>query len=276
MEGGTNDDMIQKRFGLDIPVFVILQEKLEDILSKAPDWWGTSDKDIYDNLIFVMSPATAEIIAEKIGEPTKELEQICICDNTIFGLSTGINIVDLVNPEKLFFIGNRNFEVNEVFDVEINDLSKTFHVRKLDKDDVELIYNLSCKNHIFYQYHPPFVTRESILDDMEALPPGTSYDDKFYVGFFENESLVAIMDLILDYPAKEIAFIGLFMTNIQYQHKGVSSKIISEIAMYLKSLGYKKIRLGVDKGNPQSYSFWSKNNFNVISEDTYILMELDI
>lgn len=47
--------MIQKRFGLDIPVFVILQEKLEDILSKAPDWWGTSDKDIYDNLIFVMS-----------------------------------------------------------------------------------------------------------------------------------------------------------------------------------------------------------------------------
>lgn len=84
MEGGTNDDMIQKRFGLDIPVFVILQEKLEDILSKAPDWWGTSDKDIYDNLIFVMSPATAEIIAEKIGEPTKELEQICICDNTIF------------------------------------------------------------------------------------------------------------------------------------------------------------------------------------------------
>ena len=91
-------------------VFVILQEKLEDILSKAPDWWGTSDKDIYDNLIFVMSPATAEIIAEKIGEPTKELEQICICDNTIFGLSTGINIVDLVNPEKLFFIGNRNFE----------------------------------------------------------------------------------------------------------------------------------------------------------------------
>ena len=52
-----------------------LQEKLEDILSKAPDWWGTSDKDIYDNLIFVMSLATAEIIAEKIGEPTKELEQ---------------------------------------------------------------------------------------------------------------------------------------------------------------------------------------------------------
>ena len=105
--------MIQKRFGLDIPVFVILQEKLEDI---------------YDNLIFVMSPATAEIIAEKIGEPTKGLEQICICDNTIFGLSTGINIVDLVNPEKLFFIGNRNFEFyGEIYSYEkIQDCSDTY------------------------------------------------------------------------------------------------------------------------------------------------------
>ena len=161
-------------------------------------------------------------------------------------------------------------------DVKIKDLSKTFYVRKLDKDDIELIYDLSCKNHIYYQYHPPFVTRESILDDMKALPPGKSYNDKYYIGFYENDSLVAIMDLILDYPTKGIAFIGLFMTNIQYQHKGIGSNIISEITMSLKSLGYRKIRLGVDKGNPQSYSFWSKNNFNVVSEDKYILMELDI
>ena len=161
-------------------------------------------------------------------------------------------------------------------DVKIKDLSKTFYVRKLDKDDIEMIYDISYKNHIYYQYHPPFVTRESILDDMKALPPGKSYDDKYYIGFFENDSLVAIMDLILDYPTKGIAFIGLFMTNIQYQHKGIGSNIISEITMSLKSLGYRKIRLGVDKGNPQSYSFWSKNNFNVVSEDKYILMELDI
>ena len=136
--------------------------------------------------------------------------------------------------------------------MEIKSLSKRFYVRKLDRNDVEMIYDMSCENNIFYRYHPPFVTKESILEDMEALPPGKSYDDKFYVGFFENENLVAIMDLILDYPEKEIAFIGLFMTNIQYQNKGIGSKIISEIVTYLKSLGYKKIRLGVDKGNLQS------------------------
>lgn len=111
---------------------------------------------------------------------------------------------------------------------------------------------------------------------MTALPPQKSCDDKFYVGFFEDKSLVAIMDLILDYPVKEIAFIGLFMTNTDYQRKGIGSKIIREVIMYLKSLGYKEIRLGVDKGNQQSYSFWRKNNFIPIREESYILMGLTL
>ena len=77
-------DSIANRLALDIPVFVIPQKRLVDILNSAPDWWGSPDKDIYDNLIFVMPPASAEDVAGKIGEPTKELEQICIRDNSIF------------------------------------------------------------------------------------------------------------------------------------------------------------------------------------------------
>ena len=41
----------------------------------------------------------------------------------------------------------------------------------------------------------------------------------------------------------------------------------------LKQLGYQKIRLGVDKGNPQSFAFWSKNGFQVTGETEYIHME---
>lgn len=76
--------MIKKEFNLDIPVFVISQEDLNDILNSAPNWWGTDNKEIYDNLIFILPPTTAEVIADKIGEPTIELEQICICKNAIF------------------------------------------------------------------------------------------------------------------------------------------------------------------------------------------------
>ncbi|MDE6687421.1 MAG: DUF1697 domain-containing protein [Lachnospiraceae bacterium] len=78
------NQMIHGRFDLDIPVFVIKQQTLKDLLGKAPAWWGTDNKEIYDNLIFVMPVSTAESIAEKIGEPTKELEQVFIYENVIF------------------------------------------------------------------------------------------------------------------------------------------------------------------------------------------------
>lgn len=160
--------------------------------------------------------------------------------------------------------------------MKIEFLSSVFTVRKLNAEDVGLIYDLCCKNEIFYQYHPPFVTKESIIEDMRALPPDKEYKDKYYIGFFENETLVAIMDLILGYPAENIAFVGLFMMNLKYQHKGVGSKIISECAKYLRTLGFRKIRLGVDKGNPQSNSFWKKNGFITVGESEYILMELTL
>ena len=160
--------------------------------------------------------------------------------------------------------------------MELRLLSKSYTVRKLDEADVDAIFELMRKNEIFYKYHPPFVTKESILEDMKALPPQKSYEDKYYIGFFEDETLVANMDLILSYPTEQIAFIGFFMTDVQYQNKGIGSKIIGEVCACLKSLGYTKVRLGVDKGNPQSYAFWLKNQFSVIDENDYILMELQL
>ena len=77
-------NMIKERFELDIPVFIISQIELKDLLNKAPVWWGSDGKEIYDNLIFVLPISTAEIIAEKIGAPTTEIEQICIVENSIF------------------------------------------------------------------------------------------------------------------------------------------------------------------------------------------------
>lgn len=158
----------------------------------------------------------------------------------------------------------------------INLLSADFKIRKLDKNDVDIIYNLSSKNKIFYQYHPPFVTKESIEEDIEALPPNKSVKDKYYMGFFDNEILVAVMDLILSYPVEDTAFIGLFIMNVEYQNKGIGSNIIDDVCNRLKKIGFSKIRISVDKGNPQSNNFWIKNSFHIISENKYIIMEREL
>ncbi len=109
---------------------------------------------------------------------------------------------------------------------------------------------------------------------MSVLPPGKDYNDKFFVGFFENETLVAIMDLIVGYPEQDTCFIGLFMVGLEYQNKGIGSEMINQCVQYLRMSGFHKIRLGVDKNNPQSNAFWKKNGFSVVGEKDYVLMEL--
>ena len=138
--------------------------------------------------------------------------------------------------------------------MDISYLSDKYYVRRLNTDDVDAIYSLCCENHIFYKYHPPFVIKESITEDMSALPPGKDFDDKYYIGFFDNNILIAVMDLIDGYPDKNTVHIGFFMVDVKYQGKGVGSDIIQRIICALKETGYMKIRLGVDKENPQSYS----------------------
>ena len=76
--------MIKSQFDLDIPVFVIAKEKLEDILRNALDWWGNADKEIYDNLIFIMPPATFADVFNEIGDPKEELEKIQEYKEAIF------------------------------------------------------------------------------------------------------------------------------------------------------------------------------------------------
>ena len=76
--------MIKEQFSLDIPVFIIEISVLEDILKHAPQWWGTDNKEIYDNLIFILPPVTFEEVYLKIGEPKEGLEQILEYENAVF------------------------------------------------------------------------------------------------------------------------------------------------------------------------------------------------
>ncbi|HHX66740.1 MAG: DUF1697 domain-containing protein [Miniphocaeibacter sp.] len=76
--------MIKSQFGFDIPVFTISKEDLEDILLHAPEWWGNDNKEIYDNLIFIMPPATFSDVFNENGEPKEGLEKISNYKEIIF------------------------------------------------------------------------------------------------------------------------------------------------------------------------------------------------
>lgn len=146
-------------------------------------------------------------------------------------------------------------------------LSSRYRIRDLLPADADMIYEVLKNNTIFYKYHPPMVTIESILEDMEALPPDKGYEDKHYIGFFQEDTLVAIMDLIEHYPQYGTALLGFFAMNSNLQGHGIGTAIISDSITYLAQLGFEKVRLGIDKGNPQSNAFWLKNGFIFTGEE---------
>lgn len=76
--------IIINNFSLDIPVFVIEENKLENVLNNAPDWWGTDNKEIYDNLIFIMPPTKYEDVYNTIGNPSENIDKIEEFHNSIF------------------------------------------------------------------------------------------------------------------------------------------------------------------------------------------------
>ena len=143
----------------------------------------------------------------------------------------------------------------------IQDFSSRYQVRLLTEQDVEDIFALCSGNPLYYRHCPPFVTRDSVRQDMKALPPHKTLADKYYLGFFDGEQLVAVMDLITAYPNPQTAFIGFFMMKQELQGRGVGTSIISELCDSLRRQQVQAVRLCWVSGNPQSEAFWHKNGF---------------
>ena len=99
--------------------------------------------------------------------------------------------------------------------MKLTDFSDTFHVRRLCPEDVKNIYALCKANKTYYKYFKTAPTHENIMEDLSRTPPGKTADDKYFLGFFQkDQTLIAILDLIFDYPKPQIAYIGLFMLDV--------------------------------------------------------------
>ena len=150
--------------------------------------------------------------------------------------------------------------------IEVAKLSDHYDVRALRESDADAVLALCQGNPLFYQYCEAAPTQAQVLSDMRIAPPGISRSHKHFVGYYEGPTLVAAMDLVDGYPEPDIAYIGFFMMDSQFQSRGIGSAIIREAETYLKSDGKTAVRLAINKGNPQSTHFWMKNGFAVIRE----------
>ena len=149
---------------------------------------------------------------------------------------------------------------------DLSKFSTRYSVRRMTDSDADEILALCLKNDQYYRYCGRQPSRDLILRDLHITPPGTPAEAKYYVGFYDGDSLTAVMDLIEGYPESDAAFVGFFMMNRELQGRQIGTRIVQEVCAYLKEAGLKRVLLGIDKENPQSNHFWKKNGFFVIRE----------
>ena len=113
--------------------------------------------------------------------------------------------------------------------MKISHFSKHYQVRKLTEADLEQVLAFYQTNPLYFEHFPPLPSLESLANDLVECPPGKGLSDKYFLGFWDKERLVAILDLIDGYPTAEIAYIGLFMVDSRLAGQGLGSKIIAEL-----------------------------------------------
>lgn len=77
--------------------------------------------------------------------------------------------------------------------IQIEQLFRSYRVRRLTEQDVASILELERGNSLYYQYSPPAPSQASVVEDMQALPVGKIMADKYFLEFFQGRALVTIV-----------------------------------------------------------------------------------
>ncbi|MCQ2535059.1 MAG: GNAT family N-acetyltransferase [Clostridia bacterium] len=94
--------------------------------------------------------------------------------------------------------------------------------------------------------------------------------EKLFLGFYKDDSLIAISDLIIGYPDNNCAFIGWFVVDGELQGQGIGSQIFADIRANLKTIGINKVALGCVKENEVAVKFWEGLEFVATGEEKQV------
>ena len=100
---------------------------------------------------------------------------------------------------------------------------------------------------------------------MTELAPGKTYDDKFvYCVHGADEKIVAVIDLIRDYPEDGIWFIGLLFVGRMERGQGLGSRLVEAIRTHIAGQGGHAARIAVAEENRIAMAFWKKAGFRTL------------
>lgn len=144
-----------------------------------------------------------------------------------------------------------------------------FKVKKLDESSIFEVFEI-CENN--KKYYENYLHENANIEETKTiftdLPPNTTFSQKFVLGFYNNQKLLAFCDLILNYPNTQSAMIGLLMVDQNFQGQGIGKNIVKKILEVLKLKSIKFCEIGVIDNNIEGLAFWQKMGFDSYSQKT--------
>ena len=144
----------------------------------------------------------------------------------------------------------------------VETLADEYRIISLGESDIPQLYRLCISNPRYYTYLKCEPELESLKGELTALPPGKNLDDKYLIGFYEGEQMIAILDLITGYPDEKTAFIGWFMVDGVLHGQGIGTNLVERLFGWLRERGFLAVRLGCIVENAEGRRFWEKHGFS--------------
>jgi ribosomal protein S18 acetylase RimI-like enzyme len=104
-------------------------------------------------------------------------------------------------------------------------------------------------------------TLEAVDDFFTATAPGIALKDKYGFGFYVDEKIVGVADVVHGWNAPHKSHIGLLLIQPKFQRHGYGRAALDHIEILARGLGSTVLRIGVIANNKDAFAFWQRVGF---------------
>ncbi len=141
-----------------------------------------------------------------------------------------------------------------------------FSARLLEKNqDLDLVENFFRHNKDYYENNSTMKSdKKSGEFIFNFIPANKTIEDKFIIGLFDNNSLIALFNLIQNFQEENQWTMGEFAIDLDYRHKGIGNKLLKGIEELLLTLRVNSLIMFVNQNNSAGVKFLTKNSFTEV------------